>query len=161
MHQAVFGLHQAEDVAAEAQRADHLQSVERELLEELAVALLVGTHARESRAGARRARHEGRAHLRVCVHIGLVGLDLGQRLDAATRLVLGFLDEAVELIVSARTGAEEHVAETGERHSEGAERRAVFGVRHATYSQPAGVGRWATASFFFSASPAAISSSSR
>src|SRR5215469_4248328 len=39
MHQAVFGLYEAEHAAAEAQRAHHLQRVERELFEELAIAL--------------------------------------------------------------------------------------------------------------------------
>src|SRR5260370_15275021 len=58
MHQAVLGLHQSEHLPAEAQRADHLQRVERELLEELSIALGVATYAPGPRTGARAARQE-------------------------------------------------------------------------------------------------------
>ena len=45
VHAAVLGLHQAVVIAAEIERADHLQRVERELLEILAIAMAVGPHA--------------------------------------------------------------------------------------------------------------------
>jgi hypothetical protein len=81
VQQAIAGLHQAEATPTHRQGADHLQRVERELLEELAVALAVGSHA--GRAGlAGTARQERRAQgLRR--KKALVGLDLGQRVDAA------------------------------------------------------------------------------
>ena len=53
----------------------------------------------------RAARQERRAHVGVGVHEGLVRLDLGQRLDAAARLLLGLLDEALQVVVGARAAA--------------------------------------------------------
>jgi hypothetical protein len=40
MNEPVLGTHEAENAALELQRPDHLQGVERELLEEFAIALL-------------------------------------------------------------------------------------------------------------------------
>src|SRR3954454_20647073 len=85
--EAVLGLHEAEHPATELQGAHHLQCVERELLEELAVALGVRTQARRPRAATRAARNERRAHIGSRVHEGLIRLDLRNRLDAAPRLL--------------------------------------------------------------------------
>src|SRR5438046_2445538 len=118
MHQAVLRLHQAVHQPAEAQRADHLQRVERELLEELAVALGVGTYAAIARTGTRGARQERRAQLGRRVQEGLVGLDLRQRLDAPARLLLRVLDEARQLVVRARARRERGVADARQGHAQ-------------------------------------------
>src|SRR6516164_5548540 len=165
MHEPVLGLYQAEHIAAEAQRADHLQGVERVLLEELATAFLIGAHAGKPRARARAARQERRAQILRRVQEGLVRLDLRQRLDAPARLLLGVLDEAREVVVGARAGGEHSVA-AGEHHAQQPQSTSIGEVSHVqaprsqrSLAHPAGFPRWVT-SFFLSASLAAISSSS-
>ena len=174
MHQTVFGLHEAVHAARELQRTDHLQRIERKLLEELARALGIRAHTGEPGAGARAARQERRAQLGCRVDVGLIRLDLGQRLDAPARLFLRVLDEARQLIVCARAGAEPQVCGANERGAE--TQRQPHGVAGTGFTelelhvdlpakecpllpQPGGRGWWV--SFLLSASPAAISPSSR
>src|SRR5581483_10103807 len=83
---------------------------------ELPIALGVGPQSLRARATA--AGQEGRAHLSGCVNEGLVRLDLRQRLDASARLLLRILDEALQLIVGARTGRQEAERGARQRHQE-------------------------------------------
>src|SRR5580704_13625588 len=70
VYAAVLGLHQTVAIAAEIEGADHLQGIERELFQKLAIAVLVGPYA-----GARYPRsagHERRAQILIGVGKGLV-----------------------------------------------------------------------------------------
>src|SRR2546429_8219742 len=130
MPQAVLVLHQAVHRPAEAQRADHLQRVERELLEELAVALGDGTYAAIARTGTRGARQERRAQLGRRVQEGLVGLDLRQRLDPPARLLLRVLDETRLLVVRARARPERGGADARQGHPPQGETGVVWNLTH-------------------------------
>src|ERR1700730_10990396 len=103
MHEAVLGLHQTEHVAGKSDRSDHLQGIERELLEELTIALGIGAQT----CGARSTGASGlkwRAHRSGGINKSLIGLHLRQRLHAAARLLLRVFDEAREVVIGARAG---------------------------------------------------------
>src|ERR1700675_4931174 len=114
VHETVPRLHQPVEIAAYLERADHLERIERESLEELAVSACTRPEARDAAAeGARTLRLKRRAHRTCRVDEGFIRLYFRQGLNAAARLLLGLFNPLLQVRLPAGTSCRHETREQG------------------------------------------------